>query len=433
MASRRAGRRTAARARATAAAAALAGCVGLLAAWAPPAAARDVEEVIPGLYGGDGITLGNPGHDAHFTADTFEKLALINAALAEIPGNLPIGSSAASVTYELDPATGTFERRVAEGLGPLYAERARTLGGNLFEGVLRLSLAFQYSFVDFEQFEGDDLDSLRIVARHDDEPGDNAFENDVIVIDLDIAARMHLYNFYGTLGIAPWLDLAVVVPLVDLKVKADARARIVDRGGAGIHFFDPTPGRVITPGGRPTDAPTSRGEERAFGFGDTVLRAKFRFLDLFKAEDGKVPLEDKMEFALVGQVKFPTGDEDELLGTGDTDWRLLLVASKTFDGWFEPHFNFGYEWNGTTSRRDAWIWAAGAAVKVADEVTLFADAIGKKKRRGEDIGDNIVDAAVGAKLNPFGNLIVTPAALIPLNEEGLRADWIPSIALEYIF
>jgi hypothetical protein len=410
---------------------ALSVAVGLAAA--APAGAGDLSKIIPNLYGGDGITLGNPGHDAHFSSSTFEQLAKINAALAEIPGNLPVGSSAASVTYEFDPATGVPVRKAEEGLGPLYAERARTLGGNLFGGNIRLSLAFQYTHIDFRKFEGDNLDHLQIIARHDDEPGDNAFENDVILVDLDVTARQDIFSFYATIGLLEWLDLSLVVPLVRLDLEADASATIIDRGGAGIHFFDPTPGRIITPGGRPTDAPTSRGSGTAFGVGDVFLRLKWRFLDLFKGSDDKAPLSKWMEFALLTQVKLPTGNEDDLLGTGDTNVRLVLVASKTFEGWLEPHFNFGYEWNGTSARRDAYIWAVGIGAKVIDELTLFADLVGKKKRIGEDIGDNIVDVALGFKVNPFANLIITPAVLIPLNEEGLRADVIPSIAIEYIF
>lgn len=413
----------------------IAAAAAICALLAAPARADndDPSRVVPGLYGGQGITLGNPGHDAHFNSSTFQQLNLINAALQQIPGNLPIGSSAASFTYEFNPATGVPERKQEEGLGPLYAERARTLGGGIFRGSFRLSMAFQYTHIEFTHFEGDNIHSLKIIARHDDVPGDNAFENDVIRIDLNLHATEDIFSLYMTLGLTEWLDFSAVLPFVYVDVNAKAHATIIDRGGNGIHFFDPTPGRVVTPGGRPTSAPDSRGAGSGFGLADTFLRLKWRFLDLFKNKDGNAPLSSFMDFALLGQLKLPTGDPDDLRGTNEVDYRLVLVASKTFDGWFEPHFNFGYEWNGVTARRDAYIFAAGVGMKAADSLTLFADVIGKKERIGEGIGENIVDIALGLKWNPLGSMIITPAVLLPLNEEGLRADFIPSIAIEYIF
>jgi hypothetical protein len=412
----------------------VAAAAGLLALLAAPARAGvDPEKVIPGLYGGDGITLGNPSHDAHFNSSTFEQLNLLNSALQQIPGNLPIGSSAAAFTYEFNPATGVPERRMEEGLGPLYAERARTLGGGVFGGDLRMSIAFQYSHIDFTHFEGDNLKDLKIIARHDDVPGDNAFENDVILIDLNLHASEDIFTLYLTLGLTEWLDFAMVMPFVYVDVSARAHATIIDRGGNGIHFFDPTPGRIVTPGGRPTDAPDSSGAGSAFGLADTFYRLKWRFLDLFKNSEGQAPLSKWMEFALLAQLKLPTGDPNDLRGTNEIDYRLVLVASKTFEGWFEPHFNFGYEWNGVTARRDAYVFAAGISLKAADELTFFADVVGKKERIGEGIGENLIDIALGLKWNPLGNLIITPGFLVPLNEEGLRPDFIPSIALEYVF
>lgn len=412
--------------RALVAAAALAGAV----LSGDAARAVDVADVIPSLYGGDGITLGNPGHDAHFLSSTFQQLALINQGLSEIPGNLPIGSSAASFTYAFNPASGVPERQADEGLGPLYVERARTLGGDLFSGDIRFSLAAQYTHLDFKQFEGDRLDRIRLIARHDEIAGDNDFENDVILIDMDIAAREEIFSLYGTLAITPWLDVAVVVPLVYIDLNAKAKATIVDRGGNGIHFFDPDPGTLIN--GRPTDGDLSANKASAFGIADTFVRAKWCFLEAF-AGDEPALLSDKMEFALTGQVKFPTGDEDQLLGTGKTDFRIGMVASKTYNNFFEPHFFFGYEWNGVTYRRDAFIWSAGAAIRVIDQLTMWCDVVGRKKRVGEGIGDNIVDLVIGGKVNPISSLIISPSVLIPLNEEGVRPDYAPSITVEYIF
>lgn len=401
-----------------------------------PARALDVGEVIPSLYGGDGITLGNPGHDAHFLSSTFQQLALINQGLSEIPGNLPIGSSAAAFTYAFDPASGVPIRRAEDGFGSLYAERARTLGGDLFSGDIKFALAFQYTHLNFTQFEGDDLDDIELIARHDELPGDNDFENDVILIDMDIKARQEIFSIYGTLSLFPTLDIAVVVPLVYIDVDARAQASIVDRGGNGIHFFDPDPGTTIN--GRLTDGDVSQNQASAFGIGDVFARAKWMFLETIGSlvDADQAPFSDKMEFAMTSQVKFATGNEDDLLGTGGTDFRMGVVASKTYNQFFEPHFFFGYEWNGVSSKQDAFLWTAGAAILVPgleEHLTVWCDVVGQKERKGDGIGDNLVDIVIGAKINPVASLIITPSVLIPLNEEGVRTDYAPAITLEYIF
>ncbi len=394
----------------------------LAGAAAPPAAARDLADFIPSLYGGDQkITLrqtsGAP-HDPSFLAPQLGDLVAINEALAELPATLPVGSSAASVTYEIDPDTGAPERRPAEGLGPLFVERAGTIGK------FKFSTAFLWTHIQFKEFEGEDLDDISFEAPLQDVPGgDFLFENNVLLVNVDIAAREDIFSFFFTFGVTDWLDINTVVPLTYVNLKVRATSTLAGRGGAApdpIHTFDGAP-----------DPQNDGDSGEAFGIGDVLVRAKWRFLDAFFGP--KPPLSEKVEFAVLGQVKLPTGNEDDLLGTGETNVRILGIASKTFDGWFEPHVNFGYEWSGSSSNRDAYLYAAGFAVKIYDEWTMFGDVIGRHERRSDELGDDIIDFAIGTKVNPWRNLILSANVLLPLNDEGLRADWVPSLAVEYIW
>jgi hypothetical protein len=395
--------------------------LGLITSLAAPARARDLADFIPRLYGGDQkITVRQTGgtpHDPSYLAPQLGDLIAINEALAELPATLPVGSSAASFTYELDES-GVPRRVATEGLGPLFAERARTIGQ------LKFDAAFVWSHIDFTTFEGEKIDKIGFTAPLTDIPGgDFLVENNVMNVDIDIRAREDIFSFFFTFGVTDWLDVNAVVPLVYIDLSVRAHAEIGARGGA-------TPDRIHTFDGAP-DPQNDGGSGDAFGLGDILLRAKWKPVDTFFGPVS--PISQKMEFAVLGQVKLPTGDDDDLLGTGHTNWRILGIASKTFDGWFEPHVNFGYEWSGSASRHDAYIYAGGFGVKVIDELTMFADVVGRHERKTDELGDDIVDLSIGAKVNPWRNLIGSVNFLVPLNEQGLRADFIPSVGVEYIW
>ena len=77
----------------------------------------------------------------------------------------------------------------------------------------------------------------------------------------------------------------------------------------------------------------SRGGEES-GLGDVVLRGKYNF---------------HKGFAGAFDIRLPTGDEEELLGSGATQIKLLLIArGKKYDvfyGGLHPHLNIGYTYS----------------------------------------------------------------------------------------
>ena len=76
------------------------------------------------------IVLAPNGHEAHFT-DQDNKLATtgleINSSIVAQLATFPLGSSAGGFTYTFDASLGVFTRST-DSFGPLYAERAQTLG-----------------------------------------------------------------------------------------------------------------------------------------------------------------------------------------------------------------------------------------------------------------------------------------------------------------
>src|SRR5512142_3532661 len=82
-----------------------------------------------------GITLapppaGFPSHQAHFIGENspqFLALQQFNTELAVQLSSFPLPSSAGGFTYQFDPALGVLTR-ASDSFGPIYAERADTLG-----------------------------------------------------------------------------------------------------------------------------------------------------------------------------------------------------------------------------------------------------------------------------------------------------------------
>ena len=75
---------------------------------------------------------------------------------------------------------------------------------------------------------------------------------------------------------------------------------------------------------------SSRTAGSATGIGDITLRGKVRFLD--KPGGG---------LAVSADLRLPTGKEEDLLGTGATQFTATFIGSAAF-GKFAPHVNLGY-------------------------------------------------------------------------------------------
>src|SRR4029453_2490820 len=119
----------------------------------------------------EGITLapppeGFPSHSAHFIGSDspqFRAVEQLNSLIASQLSSFPLASSSGGFVYQCDPALGVLTR-ATESFGPIYAERADTIGRG------RFNLGINYSHFTFDQIndlslrEGD----LRLVFTHPD-------------------------------------------------------------------------------------------------------------------------------------------------------------------------------------------------------------------------------------------------------------------------
>jgi hypothetical protein len=240
----------------------------------------------------------------------------------------------------------------------------------------------------------------------------------------------------------------VAVPVVDLRLSGQAHAVLNGPTAGENHRFksiDSTKYQV-------TDiVPYS---ERAVGLGDIALRLKYNFVR-----------SEKIRVAALLDVRFPTGDEKEFLGTGKPTTRLAMIWSRK-TGNFTPHLNLAYGRKPAELDSDKFEFAAGFDQKVTEGITFAVDFLGgldlvakdaikffpeNIKTIVESVGlnsivrevdltnipdrnnDNIFNAALGFRAAPSERFLLLGNILMPLNDGGLRSNVVPTLGLTIVF
>jgi len=363
----------------------LVGVVVLLAA--QPSAARRLAELIPGLYGGDGLTLATDpaaNHAAHFTVGSSASINRLNEQIAAQIGVFPFSSSVSGFTCEFEPSLGTF-LRTTETLGPLFAERAPTLGRK------KLNVHFSYTFFTYNTFNGQSLKNFSVIARHDPDiigfpDTREQFELDTVRIELDLKLRVQVFAFAATYGITDRLDVGFLLPVTSVDMDVKSRARVVASPNNTL-FPD-----VHTFVGGP-ESPNAAASGHVFGLGDVVLRAKY---SLLKSE--------AIDISGAFLSRLATGNHQDFLGSGATTLKPFLVLSRTLFDILTPHLNIGYAFNMDRGHQSAVEYAVGFDVGTAT-VTVAGELLGSHEPAGDGIGDHILNGSLGVKWNPWKQLL----------------------------
>ena len=429
----------------------------------------------------DGITLAPPAsgrsHVAHFNSldsPQFVALRQFNEELDNQLASFPLASSAGGFTYRFDPTLGVFAR-ATDSFGPIYADRAATIGKGKF------NLGVNYSHFDFDRINDMSLadGDVKFVFQHVNVG--TYVQGDVITANLSLKLKTDIAAFVMTYGVSDQFDVGAAIPVVKVTLSAKTDATI-QRLATGPSDNPPTIHRFA---GEKQSA-TFEDSGSATGVGDIVLRGKFRVVG--GAVGG---------LALAADVRLPTGEERDLLGTGATQGRVSLIGALRL-GNFSPHINGGYtrstdphddrtpeEKNppggGTPLPRltipDQIDYTAGFDWAVHPRVTVAVDVLGRTFRKTQIVkvenqtftavtgdskggpcqclpegqnppqtvtavfprltsteGDsNTLLGSIGLKINPFANLLVTLNTLFSLKREGLQTRIAPLVGLDYSF
>ncbi|HJY82497.1 MAG TPA: transporter [Candidatus Binatia bacterium] len=415
-------------------------CVALILGTAYSASARSLSDQIDSLFGEGGILLDVhsrgpfPSHAAHFSSASLTALGLLVKQLAPSAADFPAISTAPGITYRYNFQLQAFERS-STSLGPIFVERPQTVGRG------KLDLGFSYLFVDFDELNGKDIDRLAFTLHHNPVPGSPPFVNDTIDILFNrFTLQSQVVSFYATYGVTNRWDINLLVPIVFTSLRLRAQAHINDTTQPPIHFFN---NELQTT----TEVQSASGDKS--GFGDLLLRTKYHFFDA-----------NGFNLAAGLALRVPTGNEDNFQGLGDTTLTPFVALSQEY-GRFDLHASSGIEINFEDSDRSRVRYGGGVTVQLIERLAIVADVIGSSNlqtdrisldvpvfptnpqvfppspsgftRVHQSLSTDIVDISVGFKANLYSTMVGFAAAIVPLNDDGLRADVIPTAGLEVSF
>ena len=373
---------------------------------APAAAQQSVGDVVTFLVTNQAVQTSDAQRDraaAEAARDTIARALLLNLTSS------PLASSSSGFLYKLNPRLGTVER-ATQSFGAFFVERAQTVGKG------RASIGMSAGSASFDRLDGLHLkDGALVTVANQFRDETTPFDTESLT--LDVSSRT--MTLLGTVGVSDNLEIGAAVPLLDLTI--NGQRNTIYRGQ---NFLQ------------------AAGEGTAQGLGDIAIRAKYMVYS-----GGPTAV------AAGGEVRLPTGDEANLLGTGATAYRLIGIVSYE-PGAFGLHGNAGIVRGGVSDEETfagAGSYAVSPRVTVSGEVlvrrvaelsqvglvraphptiegvdTIRLSAIG-------DTGTTIANAIAGVKWNVGSTLVIGGHVAIPLRQRGLTAPLIPTVALEFGF
>jgi len=388
-------------------------------------------------------------HADHFVpsavADNGTLISFMGTAISQNVSSLPVSATSGGATFRFE---GGVPVPTSGSPGPIFAERAQTLGkGRIFIGA-------NINHLHFETLRGVSLNGVQMVFTHQNVTGAECdsivgascapygvptHENDVIDLNLALDIDMTVTSFFLSFGLLDRVDIGVVLPVVSTSLTGTSDAQIVPFGGTTAqHFFGGTPANP--------ELSTSRFVQgAATGIGDIATRVKINF-----------SRSERTSFSVLGDARFPTGSEDDLLGSGHFLLRALGILSSRF-GAFTPHANIGYLFRNSDQQNDAVLATVGFDHLMAPWATLAVDfvselQVGESKltlpgpvtyeepfHRTINVTnipnerDDLINGSFGFKFTTQSGIILVANTLWPLNRGGLRPNVIWTAGLEYNF
>jgi hypothetical protein len=445
---------------------------------------------IPDLYGQYGPVLPNATFPARFNSSFATTLSALTTAAATQISLLPVVSPASAFTYEFDTSTGVFTRST-ETLGPLMTERAETVGRH------RLHFGAAVQRFRFSTLDGYPLHNWPAVFTHQVGTGPNGaaepYETQFIMTQNSVDLKVNQLTVYGTLGLTDHIDVSVAIPFAQIGLNAASYATIYrtvgtepalvngtlqpccSNGPPYANYFDPAnpatsltnvfqnnqyaPGILNNASAR-NNLYFDPARHSAAGIGDVTLRFKAR---VYRGE--------RTTLSFLTDLRLPTGDSSNFLGTGAIGWKPFAALSIR-TGPVTPHFNVGYQWNGQSilggniiagtknNLPGSLFFSAGTDYAISRHVTVAGDYVGYELFNAPQVGVgtytsqlplvatgqvgtfptivpipnhayNQSNASVGAKVTLVDHLVLSGNLWIALNEGGLRQRVVPLIGLSY--
>jgi hypothetical protein len=379
------------------------------------------------------------GHGLHFipadTASGASILGFFANSIGTSVGNTPIGSASSGTTFEF---VNGVPVKTSTSSGPIFGERAQTLGRG------RFYVGLDVTQMHFERLRGIPVNDVIFNFTHQniaptDTMGSPSFENDVVQVQVAMDVNLLVSTMVMSYGLVDGIDVTVAVPVVRTSIQGTSVATILPFGGFPTpHYFGGTATNpVLTAVGRTAGSAT--------GLGDVATRLKIN-----------VTQTKTFGTALLLEARFPTGNADNLLGSGAFSGRGMLIASATFGAW-SPHGNLGYVLRDGDLQNNSILANIGFDQLVAPRITMGFDLLSDWQVGASKLvvpppvqyqapyphqqivsnipnqKDNYASASVGFKFTTQRGIVIVTNALFPLRNSGLQPSVVWSGGLEYSF
>jgi len=346
--------------------------------------------------------------------------------LSQLPGTTALSGSALILsrsTQVLVPSE--------ESLGTILTQRGETIGKG------RFYVAVTYQRFNFSSIDGISLKSVPTVLSAEQGASGATLLDTVQRTRIDLLVNQ--FAALGSYGLTKHLEVTVMVPFSQVILKTGAVA-----GTSGLAEVGQT---QLSPVSNP---PFLAGS--ATGINDVTAGLK---ANLFNGEHTKL--------AIGGDVRFPTGDESNFLGTGAYGFKPYIVLSR--NSRITPNINLGYQWNGSSilsvdpksgakqNLPSSFLYSGGVDFRALKTLTLTTEFVGQAVIDGPRLalvsastpvgpfpsvtnrtGTYVMDSmGAGFKFNPFKGLLVTGNVLVALDEGGLRSKVVPLVGISYRF
>ena len=390
---------------------------------------QNLIDIIPSLYGSDGVQLVGTtrgfSHAPHFQDDSL--LELVELAEAASSLKLPVPSQSGGLTFTYDSITDDFIQST-DSLGLAYSEYARTIGDS------QTSLGFVIGQVKYSKYNGRRLGNYDLQLEHEDLAGPGAdicvggppdacylFENDTVLLELDIDLETEFLVFYGTQGISHKFDVGIQIPIVHHRLSVSSQASVIE--DETKQFFTPTL-HHFDEAGVNGDAPQDSVSGSSTGIGDIRIHGKYQFLE-----------SSLWDAAALLQFRLPTGDENNLMGFGNYGAKIQLIGSRTqsADGLpISTHYNIGYEKNTGVFGQNEINYGFGADYTNQKDnhiATYTLELIGNREVGSSSIGGRQLDIVLGVRRTVGESGMVSASIRHSLSNTGLEAA--PYLILGY--
>jgi hypothetical protein len=380
--------------------------LALLVTLAPSVAAQQTPaDIISFLVTNQNVRTGDFEKDqaaAAATRDTIARALLVNLA------SVPIPTSSSGFVYRLDPELGTMSR-VSDSFGTFFVERASTSGRG------RVSFGASGSTAAYDRLDGLDLTAGTLVTTA------NTFRDEPAPFDtesLTLKMRTSTLTLYGSVGVTDHLEIGGAVPFVRLHLE-----------GTRVNVY------------RGEQFVQASGTADASGVADAAVRAKYTIVT---APAGG--------FAIAGEMRLPTGAQENLLGAGRAGWRVVFIGSAEH-AHVGVHGNAAIAWRGVSDEADL---RGAITAALSPRVTATGELLW---RRLSDLHEMVPVSAPhptiegvdtmrllpgpdattlstfvsGIKWNVGSTMVVTGQVQWRLGNGGLTAPITPTVALDYLF